>query len=40
VSDTVTFGSDLQEYELDAEGFIKPNQGIIALLKNRAGQAG
>jgi len=40
VNDSVTFGSDLQEYELDAEGFIKPNQGIIALLKNRAGQAG
>jgi len=37
VADTVTFGGDLQEYDLDAEGFIKPNQRVIALLKNRAG---
>jgi len=37
VSDTVTLGGDLQEYNLDAEGFIKPNQRVIALLKNRAG---
>ena len=37
VGDTVTFGGGLQEYELDAEGFIKPNQGVIAILKNRAG---
>lgn len=37
VSDTVALGGDLQEYELDAEGFIKPNQRVIALLKNRAG---
>jgi len=37
VSDTVAMGGDLQEYELDAEGFIKPNQRVIALLKNRAG---
>jgi hypothetical protein len=39
VGDTVTFGGDLQEYELDAEGFIKPNQRVIAILKNRAGLA-
>lgn len=37
VRDTVTLGGDLQEYDLDAEGFIKPNQRVIALLKNRAG---
>lgn len=37
VSDTVTFGGDLQEYHLDAEGYIKPDQRVIALLKNRAG---
>ena len=37
VGDTVTYGGDLQEYDLDAEGFIKPNQRIIAILKNRAG---
>lgn len=40
VSDTVTFGGDLQEYDLDASGFIKPGQKVIALLKNRAGLAG
>ena len=40
VSDTVTFGGDLQEYELDADGFLKPNQRVIAILKNRAGSAG
>lgn len=39
VGDTVTFGGDLQEYELDAEGFIRPNQRVIALLENRAGLA-
>ncbi|MDE3819713.1 DUF2272 domain-containing protein [Sinorhizobium meliloti] len=38
VSDTVTLGGDLQEYELDPQGFIKPNQRVIALLKNRAVQ--
>lgn len=37
VSDTVKLGSDLQEYELDPQGFIKPGQRVIALLKNRAG---
>lgn len=37
VGDTITMSGDLQEYELDAEGFIKPNQRVIALLKNRAG---
>jgi hypothetical protein len=37
VSDTVAMGGDLQEYHLDTEGFIKPNQRVIALLKNRAG---
>lgn len=37
VSDTVMLGTDIQEYELDADGFIKPNQRVIALLKNRAG---
>jgi len=37
VSDTVTMGGDLQEYQLDTEGFIKPDQRVIALLKNRAG---
>lgn len=37
VGDTVTLGGDLQEYNLDADGFIKPDQRVIALLKNRAG---
>ncbi|QQO01695.1 DUF2272 domain-containing protein [Pseudomonas sp. SW-3] len=37
VSDTVTLNRDLQEYHLDTEGFIKPNQRVIALLKNRTG---
>lgn len=37
VSDTVTMDGDLQEYQLDTEGFIKPDQRVIALLKNRAG---
>ncbi|WP_318370768.1 DUF2272 domain-containing protein [Enterobacter sp.] len=36
VGDTVAFGIDVQEYELDKDGFIKPNQHIIAILKNRA----
>lgn len=31
-------GDNLQEYELDANGFIKPGQKVIALLKNRAAQ--
>ncbi|MDD2056844.1 DUF2272 domain-containing protein [Pseudomonas sp. GD03860] len=39
VSDTVTMSSDLQEYQLDANGFLEPGQRIIALLKNRAGLA-
>jgi hypothetical protein len=37
IGDTVTMGGDLQEYHLDADGFIKPGQQVIALLKNRAG---
>lgn len=37
VQDTVSFGREVQEYELDGDGFIKPGQGVIALLKNRAG---
>lgn len=37
VSDTVTMSSDLQEYQLDSEGYIEPGQRVIALLKNRAG---
>lgn len=36
VGDTVAFGIDVQEYELDKDGFIKPGQRIISLLKNRA----
>lgn len=39
VGDTVTISGNIQEYELDAEGFIKPDQNVIALLKNRAGLA-
>ncbi|WP_404335753.1 DUF2272 domain-containing protein [Sphingomonas sp. MMS12-HWE2-04] len=39
VGDTVSLGRDLQEYALDANGFLKPGQRVIALLKNRAGQA-
>lgn len=31
-------GDNLQEYELDANGFIKPGQKVIALLKNRAAE--
>lgn len=43
VGDTVTLssfsgGDNLQEYELDANGFIKPGQKVIALLKNRAAE--
>lgn len=37
VGDTVATGTDLQEYTLDANGFIKPGQRVIALLRNRAG---
>ncbi|TDF84423.1 DUF2272 domain-containing protein [Pseudomonas sp. H9] len=37
VSDTVSLGGDLQEYRLDAEGYIEAGQRVIALLKNRAG---
>jgi hypothetical protein len=37
VQDTVSLGRDIQEYELDGGGFLKPGQRIIALLKNRAG---
>lgn len=37
VGDTVAMGTDLQEYELDDNGFLKPGQKLIALLKNRAG---
>lgn len=37
VGDTVGFGTRLQEYHLSSDGFLKPDQGIIALLKNRAG---
>ncbi|MDN7141279.1 DUF2272 domain-containing protein [Pseudomonas sp. JQ170] len=39
VSDTVTLSGDLQEYQLDANGYLEPGQRIIALLKNRAGLA-
>lgn len=37
VGDTVATGTDLQEYTLDANGFLEPGQRVIALLKNRAG---
>ncbi len=40
VGNTVSLGGPSQEYELDANGFIRPNQGVIALLKNRAGLPG
>lgn len=40
VDDTVLLGGDLQEYDLDTNGFIKPGQRVIALLKNRAGLTG
>jgi len=39
VSDTVTMGGDFQEYQLDSQGFIKADQRVIALLKNRTGLA-
>jgi hypothetical protein len=44
VSDTVTMrsfdasGDNIQEYDLDANGFIADGQKVIAVLKNRAGQ--
>ncbi|MCB1489008.1 MAG: DUF2272 domain-containing protein [Bauldia sp.] len=31
-------GDDLQEYDLDNDGFLKPGQRIIALLKNRSNE--
>jgi Domain of unknown function (DUF1906)/Uncharacterized protein conserved in bacteria (DUF2272) len=37
VSDTVSAGTDLQEYTLDVNGFLESGQRVIALLKNRAG---
>jgi hypothetical protein len=37
IGDTVTMGGDLQEYHLDANGYIESGQQVIALLKNRAG---
>ncbi len=39
VSNTVSMRGDLQEYRLDATGFIAGGQRVIALLKNRAGIA-
>ena len=46
VGDTVSMksmtrsGDNLQDYALDANGHIKAGQGVIAVLKNRAGLAG
>lgn len=37
VGNTVTMAGDLQEYELNNEGFIKQDQNVIAILKNRTG---
>ena len=37
VSDSVTLQGSKQEYELDERGHIKPNQNVIAILKNRTG---
>lgn len=37
VGDSVRLGDGLQEYALTADGYLKSGQGIIALLKNRAG---
>ncbi len=37
ISNTVSMRGDLQEYRLDANGFIAGSQRVIALLKNRAG---
>lgn len=36
ISSINTSGDNLQEYDLDADGFIKPGQKVIAILKNRA----
>lgn len=36
VGDTVSTGTDLQEYTLDPNGLLEPGQGVIAVLKNRA----
>ena len=38
VSDTVSFGTTIQEYRLDADGFVKDGQKVIAVLKNRASE--
>ena len=38
VSDTVSMTGNVQEYDLDAKGHLKPGQKIIALLKNRAAE--
>lgn len=35
---TFSGGDNLQEYDLDADGFILPGQKVIALLKNRASE--
>jgi hypothetical protein len=37
VGNTVSMGGAIQEYALDAGGFLKPDQRVISLLKNRAG---
>ena len=37
VGDTVALGASPQEYEVDAQGFLRAGQGVIALLKNRTG---
>lgn len=39
VGNTVRLGDGPQEYTLDANGHLAPGQGVIALLKNRAGLA-
>ncbi|MFY9827296.1 MAG: DUF2272 domain-containing protein [Rhodoplanes sp.] len=36
VSDTVSFGTTIQEYTLNEDGFVKDGQKVIAILKNRA----
>ena len=45
VSDTVTMrsfdhGDNIQEYELDSEGYVKDGQRVIAVLKNRTAEVG
>ncbi len=40
VGDTVSYAGDVQEYHLDAGGYLLPNQKVIALLKNRVGLLG